>query len=1136
MSSRFALAALALVLLGAAAGAQIRPDAVMLRYPDVGERDIVLRYAGDLWIVPKEGGTARRISSAPGAESFPKLSPDGTRVAFTASYDGASDLYVLDVAGGVPRRVTHHGAQEVLCDWTPDGQELLYWSSEISGLGRASRILRVDADGGQPTPLPVPYGTFGSIDATGRWLAYTPMSREFRTWKRYRGGLASDIWLFDLQTHEARKITDYEGTDALPMWHGGEVVFVSDRGERNVLDLWAYDVSTGATRQLTHFEEHDVEFPSMGPQDVVFLNGGSIWRYVLATGAVTRVEIEIPGDRPDLRPRAHDVSALVATVAPGPSGKRAIVEARGELFSLPVGEGAPRNLTRTSGIAERYPAWSPDARWIAYVSDRSGEYELWLRRADGEAFEGADENGERRLTSLGERWKLAPVWAPNSERLVFATNDGALTLCDVTTGEVREIARTRTGFPPALDWSKDSRWLAYADRHSESRLSAIQLVEVETGTVHEVTSGRFDDADPCFDDEGDWLYYRSMRHFEPLYGELDTTWIYADGHRVVAVPLRADVESPLAPTDPVEEIAKADDEDEEEGESDADDESSDEERGEAEETADATADEDDESAADEKDEKDGKDEKDELVAIELEGFEARGMLLPIEAGRLRSLEAVGGKVLFLRSPSRGADGETNLVFYDIEEEKEETILEEANGYQLLACGDKLLVRAGERTAVVPISAGAKIEEDNTLSTKGLRVSVDPREEWSQILADAYRVMRDYFYEPGMHGLDWHATYQRYAGALADATSREDVHWLIGQMIAQLNVGHAYNRGPRDMDGGGDADGERIGYLGCDWTLEDGAYRVARILGGHEAEADARSPLAVHGADVSEGAWLLAVNGVPVDASRAVYAAFAGTAGRPTWITVNAAPAFDGSERDVLVEPLASESALRYRTWVADNGRHVAERSNGRIGYVHVPDTGRNGQNELVRQLFGQLHTDALIVDERWNGGGQIPTRFIELLDRPTTNFWATRHGEDWTWPPDGHSGPKAMLINGAAGSGGDCFPYYFRQAGLGELIGTRTWGGLVGISGNPGFVDGASVSVPTFGFYELDGTWGVEGYGVPPDIEVVDDPALMADGGDPQLDAAIDHLLEKLSTWQPLEAGAPQGPDRRGAGVTPADR
>lgn len=1137
----------------------IRPDAVLLRYPDVSATEIVFRYAGDVWIVAKEGGEARRLTSGPGNESMAKFSPDGALLAFAGGYDGGSDLYTMRIDGGAPERITHHPAMEVMCDWTSDGRELLFWASGVVGY-RTGSLFRVPAEGGQPSRLPVPYGTFGAIDDGGTWLAYTPGAREFRTWKRYQGGRAQDIWLFNLRNFESRKITEHPGTDSGPMWHGREVIFLSDRGSAARRNLWAFDIDSGETRALTDFTDVDVAWPSIGPEDVVYEAGGKLWRHELASGNNVEVVVSIPGERPHLRARTHDLEDDVAAAYPGPSGARVVVEARGEIFSVPVEEGITRNLTRSSAAAERAPSWSPDGKWISYFSDRSGEYELTLRRSDGESFEGADERGEKRLTAVGPGWKYRASWAPNSERLVFSTNDGTLRMVVLETGEVSTIAVEPEGSPLTATWSHDSNWLAWSHRHSASKLSAIHLHRIADGTTHEVTSGHFDDSEPVFDLSGDWLYYASARTFQPLYDDYRYTWIYANTTNLVAVPLREDVENPWALEDAVEEFEEEEAEAEEVAEPDETpkpeeaesegtvpiDES---ELAAPEETIDvdpadepaedpateaaAPEGEEDEAATGDAPQEEGdEEEEEEPLQIDLEGFEARAILLSVDSGQLGNLEGGDGRVLYVRAPRTGADGDSSLCYFDLEEDEEKTVVDGVGaGYYLLPGADQALVRGRRGMGIVKIAPGQKLE---SIDLGGVRATIEPRAEWKQLLADVHKIYRDFFYDAEMHGVDWDAIWTRYDAALEYATSRSDVTLFTGEMIAELNVGHAYNGSPPDESA---TRARSIGMLGCDWALEQGAYRIARILGTDAPyDVDARSPLAAHGLDVAVGDWLLAVNGIPVDTAVDLYAAFEDTAGRVTELTVNAVPSLDGEPRRVLVTPIDSENSLRYRDWVAGNRARVEELGGGRVGYVHVPDTGARGQSELMRQFLGARHHDALLVDERWNAGGALGTRFIELLGRTPTNHLTGRHGGEETWPMVAHYGPKAMLINGWAGSGGDAFPYLFRQAGLGKLIGRRTWGGLVGISGNPLLVDGTRMAVPRMAFFELDNTWGVEGYGVPPDIEVIDDPALMVEGGDPQLDAAVHHLLEELESWEPLVPHRPASPDRSGAGIPVEDR
>jgi tricorn protease len=1133
--------------LAPAAQAQVAPDAVLLRTPDVSRDQICFRYDGDVWLVPKQGGEARRLSSVPGNESFPRFSPDGQSLAFMGSYQGGSDLYVIGIEGGVPRRLTHHPDNELLCDWLPGGEGLLFSSSMTSGQRRAPKLFTVAIEGGQPVEMPVPFGTFGAVDSSGRLLAYVPYSyADFATWRRYQGGNAGDVWIFDLSTKQSRRVTDWPGTDSQPMWHGKTLVYLSDRGEGSRLNLWSFDPASGKSEQLTEFSEWDVRFPAIGPDDVVFENGGKLWRYELGPKRIVQVEVSIPADRPRLVPQTIALGERVVGGDLGPHAKRAVMEARGELFSVPIEDGLVRNLTRSDGTAERDPAWSPDGRWIAYVSDASGEYEVCVRRSDGHPFKWQDQGEEvveKQLTSIGHGWKSNLSWAPDCKSLVFCTNDGVLHRVVLATAELKSLETDPDGQPMDVSWSPDSRWLAFSHRHSQSRLSALYLYDLEQGAKHELTSGMFDDAAPTFDRGGKWLFFRSSRSFKPTYEDIGETWIYAGTQMLMAVPLRADVENPFGPTSEEE---LADETDKKKDKKPAEEKKKDE--GEKSgEVAKSDAKAGDSAKQDEKgkDDEDAKEEEKapEPVAIEIDGFEARAIVLPVEPGRFPSLEGADGKLVYVRVPvapqtDDGPPPAGTLAFFDLaapkKERNEKTVMGGVRGFDLAAKESKLGVALEDGGyAVVDLAPDQKAERK--LDVSGLEATIDPRHEWAQLVRDAGRIQRDFFYDPHMHGVDWDAIVKRTLNAVGAATSRDDVHWLIGEMIAELNVGHAYNSAPPTGMAQGAA-ARPTGLLGCNWTIEQGRYRIARILSGEEGEPAGRSPLAVPGVDARQGDWLLAVNGVDLDASQDVYAAFEGLAGKTVEVTLCAGPRADGSERRVLVQAIASESELRYRDWVAQKRAEVEKLSGGRVGYVHVPDTGIRGQTELLSQFLGQMHKDALLIDERWNGGGQIPTRFIELLNRPLTNWWAVRNGEDWRWPPIAHMGPKAMLANYASGSGGDCFPYFFREAGLGKLIGTRTWGGLVGISGQPSLIDGAEVTVPRFAFYENDSTWGVEGWGVPPDIEVIEDPSQMQDGRDPQLIAGVEYLLSELSAHPFARPARPPYPNRSGAGIPTAER
>ncbi|HSM14922.1 MAG TPA: PDZ domain-containing protein, partial [Thermoanaerobaculia bacterium] len=684
---------------------------------------------------------------------------------------------------------------------------------------------------------------------------------------------------------------------------------------------------------------------------------------------------------------------------------------------------------------------------------------------------------------------------------------------DVEGGNTRAADRDAWApFPPQrVSWSSDSRWLAYP-KGANALTQAIWLYDVRQGSAHQVTSGAFFDDWPTFDRDGDFLYFASRRDFtQPTYEDVGTTFVYAGIGKLYAVPLRGDVDSPLLPRN------------DEEGEDGGDDESSEK----------AEAKKGDGGKGAEKSD-DGAKKEAEPVAIDLAGFEGRAVELPVDRGRFADLAVNDeGKLVYTRRAEPRSEQKGAIEILDLDAEKDDervkTVVEGVDGFRTSADGKRLLAAKDDSLFLLDSKAEQKLED--AVALDGLVATVDPRAEWRQVFEEAWRLERDFFYDPGMHGLDWRAVHDQYLAMLPDCSTREDVGFVIAEMIAELNVGHAYYFSP-----GPETPTVSVGMPGADFELVEGAYRLARIYRGAAWDADARGPLGAPGIDVAEGDYLLAVNGAPVDASKAPWAAFQGLADKTVTLTVSKNPTLDAAARTVVVELAAREYPLRLRDWIESKRRRVEERSGGRIAYVYVPNTGIDGQNELFRQFYGQVDRQALLVDERWNGGGQIPTRFIELLDRPIANWWARRDGKDLPWPPDALQGPKAMLINGLAGSGGDYFPYWFRKRGLGPLIGTRTWGGLVGISGNPGLIDGAVVTVPTFSFYEPDGTWGVEGHGVDPDVEVVDDPAAMAGGTDVQLEAAIDYLLDELERAPFVRPERPAYPDRSRMGVRPEDQ
>ncbi len=1098
MRSKIIMTVLCLCQVAATASAEI--DARMLRYPDVSDTHIAFVYAGDIWLVEKGGGTANRLSSPPGEELFPRFSPDGRQLAFSANYDGNTDIYVIPSMGGSPERLTYHPGRDVVSDWSPDGGKVLFSSRRASGVRSLSHFYLVANSGGFPETLPVPYGVFGALDPSGKTIAYATRDRGFQTWKRFRGGTAPDIWLLDLESLEAKNLTDSAANDAYPMWHGETMYFLSDRGPALRSNIWALEAD-GEMRQVTNFTDFDITFPAIGPSDIVFQAGGRLYLLGLDDEQYAEVDVDIVTDLANLRPRRINASNLIQSCDISPNGKRVVIEARGELFSVPAKHGVVQNLSRSSGSAERFPAWSPDGKHNAYRSDASGEFELTLMPSGG---------GEAKtLTSLGPGFRYQPWWSPDSSKIAFIDHTQTIWIYDIDGNDFTKVDKGLWMLHPVLNgfrvgWSSDSHWLAYS-KGLETGNSAVFLFDAKSETRHQVTSGYFSDSGPVFDPDGKYLYYLSNRTLEPVYSDIDATWVYPNTTNIVAVPLRRDVASPLAPRNDVEEAKEEKDDDEE---AEKEDEEKQKKQGKKADT----------------DEKEGEEEKQtEPLKIDLEGFENRVVVLPPDAGNYGRLAAVSGKVIYHQAPRSGSSSEDRPIkFYDLEEREEQTILGNANSFVIASGGKKMAVRSRETLAIVDIKADQKIggkgNSNNKLDTSKLEMMLDPKAEWRQMFNEVWRTYRDYFYDPNMHGLDWDTLRQHYGALLDDAITRWDVNFIIGELIGEVNASHTYVFG---------GDTERaarrpVGLLGIDWALENGAYRVDRIVESAPWDGgEVRSPLAEPGIDVNEGDYILAVNGVPIDTSRDPFAAFQGLGEQTVALTVNSSPSMEDS-REVLIETVTSEFQLRNREWIENNRKRVLEASDGKIGYVFVPDTSINGQTELVRQFNSQIRLPGLIIDERFNGGGQLPDRFIEKFNRQMVSRIFFRHGGTYTHPRISHFGPKAMLINGWAGSGGDAFPWFFKEMKVGPLVGERTWGGLIGPAVGHRLIDGGGITAPPGRVYSVNGEWFAEGHGVDPDIPVIDDQGQLAKGVDPQLEAAITAVLELIDENPPFFAEAPE--------------
>jgi tricorn protease len=1080
----------------------------LLRFPDVCGDKIAFVYAGDVWVVGTEGGVARRLTSHPGLELTPKFSPDCRRLAFSGEYGGTRQVFVIDVDGGEPRQLTFYndvgplpprgGFDNQVLDWTPDGEKVLFLAHRLFG-ERRGRPYLVPAAGGMEEPLAIPEGGSGMFSPDGTRVVYTPVTREFRTWKRYRGGQASDVWIYDLKSNTAEQITHSPATDQGPTWIGDTVYFSSDRDGK--YNLYAYDVSApgSAPRQVTHHDVYDVLWPSAGPRQVVYENGGYLYLFDPAGETTRRVPIRVYGDFREQVPYFKKLAGDVESAGISPSGKRAVFAARGEVFTVPAENGEVRNLTASPGVREMDPAWSPDGRWIAYLSDRTGEYEIYLRPQDGSG-------PERRVTTDGGIWRFPPVWSPDSEKLAYGDKLQRLRVVDVATGATTDVDHSSYNDITTYTFSPDSRWLAYV-KAGENQMPSIWVHSLDDGTSAQLTGDDTADFGPVFDPGGRYLYFLSNRDFHLTFSGFEFSYVYTDPTRVYVGLLNPGEPALLRPKSDEEAGAEPGAGDEAKAGKAAGEAAKG--KGKAKGKAGGAA-------------ADGAGEV-PRVEIQVAGFEERVRAIPGPSDAYRSLAATKDGVFYLTDGGPGGGGGATLKRYLIDDEKEEVLLAGISSYVLAAGGAKLLYQQGDKVGIVDAKPGSKVG-DGLLPLERMELKIDPPAEWAQMFVDAWRILRDWFYDPDMHGVDWPDVRRRYGELVPFVATRSDLDFVLGEMGAELGAGHVY------VQPGDEPTVERVdgGLLGAEVVADpSGYFRIAHVFPGENWHEEFRSPLTEPGVDVAAGDFVLAVDGRTTRGVDNFYRLLEARGGKVVTLTVNGKPEEEGA-RQVRVRTITSETKLRYLEWVQSRRRMVSEASGGRIGYIHLPDTAIEGNRELFKAFYPQASKQALIIDVRYNGGGFIPDRMVELLDRPLLNYWTQRGLALVTTPVFVNAGPKAALINGYAGSGGDAFPYYFRKLGLGPLIGTRTWGGLIGLSGNPSLLDGGSVTAPSFRFLDTDGKWAVEGVGVSPDIEVVDRPDLVAQGHDPSLEKAIEVLLAELAKNPPPQIEAPPPPRQDG--------
>jgi len=1058
-------------------------DTRLLAQPATSATHVAFVYARDLWIAKHDGTDVRRLTTDDGLEANAAFSPDGRKIAFSAQYEGNTDVYVVPVEGGVPTRLTWHPGADIVQAFTTDGSAVLFTSGRAVFTNRYTQLFKVPVIGGIEEPLPIP-NVSRAAPGPGGLIAYNPLAPRFAQWKEYRGGTVSRIWIYDPVGKELIKVPQPEtrSNDTDAMWVGNLLYFRSDRnGEFN---LFSFDPRSKAVRQLTRFSDFPIIYASSGGGRIVFEQAGYLHLFEPANARTTRLKIGVAADLPETRPRFVSGARWIRNAVLSPTGVRAAFEFRGEIVTVPAEKGDARNLTQTTAWHERSPAWSPDGLHVAYFSDEGGEYALRIASQDGKTE-------PRAIKVEGHGFYETLKWSPDSKKLSYFDNSQSFYWVDLATGKSTRIDGSRVYTPtgvPTHNWSPDSKWIAYVV-NLQPLVTAVHLYSIEQGKTHQITDGLGDVADPVFDRSGKYLYFFGSTDAGPA-----VDWFAQSNNdmrvsrNVYLTVLRNDLPSPLARESDEEKAAPAPAATPAAGE-----------------TAKPPAERPAEGAS-----------APATVRIDLDGIGFRILDMPVPAGQIANLQTgAAGHVYYMRQ----VDGRIELHRYDLTARRDETLLPAINDYTLSADAKKMLYVNNNAWSIVATTG--RIEPTaGRLAIDSIQVRVDPRAEWRQIFDEAWRINRDFFYAPNMHGVDWVAMKKKYEPFLADAAGRTDINRILQWMSSELSVGH-------HNVGGGDVVAPPAavpgGLLGADYAVENGRYRFKKVFGGLNWNPQLRSPLTEPGVNVREGEYLLAVRGKDVRSPANVYSFFENTSGKIVEITVGPNPDGSGS-RTVSVVPVANEGALRNRDWVERNLKKVNDATNGRVAYVYVPDTAEQGHTYFKRYFFPQTHKDAVIIDERFNGGGQVADYYIDLLRRPLISYWAMRYGQDLKAPAASIQGPKVMIIDETAGSGGDLLPWMFKKFGLGPLVGQRTWGGLVGILGFPVLMDGGAITAPNLAIWTAEEGWTVENEGVAPDIEVEQTPADVIAGRDPQLEKAIDVALQALKKNPPVDPKRPAYP------------
>ncbi|MBU1009828.1 MAG: PDZ domain-containing protein [Bacteroidetes bacterium] len=1059
----------------------------LMRFPAIHGDQVVFSYAGDLYTVNVAGGVATKLTNdANGFELFARFSPDGKNIAFTGQYDGSTEVMLLPAKGGTPKRLTYTatlgrddvsdrmGPNNIVMTWK-NNEQIVYRSRKQSFNDFKGQLFLASINGGLSEELPLPDGGWCSFSPDGKKMAYNRVFREFRTWKYYKGGMADDIWIHDFTTQQTTNITNNISQDIFPMWKDNVVYFLSDRDR--TMNLFAYDLTSGVTTKLTNYTDYDIKYPSLGTNSIIYEYAGCIYNYDLQQHSAKKIPVTIAGDFVGSRTRYIDASKSIATFDVSPDGSRIVFGARGDVYSVPAKTGITRNLTASSGVHDRDVCWSPDGKNIAYISDRTGEDEIFVQDQKGET-------PAKQVTKNSDTYKYAPVWSPDSKKLMWSDKMGRLNIVDIASGEVSLVTKATAWEIGSYNWSPDSRWVTYT-MPSTFSVSRVFVYSLETKENTAVTDTWYDANGASFDPQGKYLYFSSSRDFNPTYSWTEWNHAYTDMNKVFFVTLQKSTPSPFEPENNEVKISE-------------------------------------ETKAPVADKKKGKTKEDEgqkpalKVNIDFEGIYGRIVQLPVDAGAYWNISPVEGGVYYAFN-SRST--KPSLKYFDLKAKKE-TDLGNYTSFVISADRQKMLLATNGRYAVIDLPKG-NIKPEEFAGLSGMKVWVDLKAEWKQIYDESWRQMRDFFYAPNMHGVDWKAMHDKYAVLLPYVNDRNDLNYLIGELIGELSIGHAY------VNGGDKPSPERVktGLLGAKISRDvSGYYKIDKLLKGENWTESVRSPLTEIGIDAAEGDFIIAINGQETKDMQDLYAALVGKSGVQVELTLNKKAEAAGG-RKVIVVPTADEAGLYYYNWVQQNIEKVSKATNGQVGYIHIPDMGPEGLNEFVKYYYPQLDKKALIIDDRGNGGGNVSPMIIERLSRELALYGMSRNNGVNAKPQGMMLGPKVLLLDKYSASDGDLFPYQFKKRGLGKTIGMRSWGGVVGIRGSLPFIDGGDLRRPEFAPFDENGNWAIEGHGVDPDIVIDNDPAREYNGIDEQLNKAIEVILEEMKNYPELPT-IPPYPDK----------